>query len=77
MIETFRLHCKEFSVDARLVEINGRWLASVDTADGPTLGCAMTAHAALWAALEPYDNLIGELIATLPNGAVEHEVSGT
>jgi len=72
MIETFRLHCDAFSVDARLVEINGRWLASVDTPDGPTLGCAMSALAALWAALEPYDDVIGELIATLPNGAVEH-----
>ena len=55
----------------------GAGLPPLTRLTGPTLGCAMTAHAALWAALEPYDNLIGELIATLPNGAVEHEVSGT
>lgn len=71
MIESFRLHCDGLSVDARLVEINGRWLASVDTDDGPTLGCGMSALAALWAALEPYDSVIGDLIATLPTEMVE------
>lgn len=66
MVETFRLHCAAFSVDARLVEINGRWLASVDTTRGPTLGCGTNAVDALWTALEPFDEVIGELMATLP-----------
>lgn len=77
MLQSFRLHCAEFSVDARLVEINGRWLASVDTADGPTMGCGRNALDALWAALEPYDDVIGELLATFPHGAGDTEFSGT
>jgi hypothetical protein len=33
-----RLTCSAFSVDVRLLEINGRWIASADTSDGPSLG---------------------------------------
>jgi len=74
MSQSFHLHCAEFSVEARLVEINGRWLASVDTADGPTMGCGTNALDAMWTALEPYDDVIGELLATLPAGAGDTEV---
>jgi hypothetical protein len=70
-IETFRLYCDDFSVEARLLEVNGRWLASVDTEAGPTLGCGRSALAALWAALEPYDDVIGDLISTLPSNSLE------
>src|SRR5919106_4976704 len=33
-----RLRCSAFWVDVRLREINGRWIASADTLDGPSLG---------------------------------------
>jgi hypothetical protein len=29
-VRTLRLTCSEFYVDARLTEVEGRWLASVD-----------------------------------------------
>ena len=60
-----RLHCSLFYVDVRLRDFNGRWLASVDTPGGPTLGWGMSAIAALWMALEPYDGVIEELLSTL------------
>jgi hypothetical protein len=59
-----RLHCSLFYVDVRLREFNGRWLASADTPDGPTLGYGMSPVGALWAALEPFDGVIEELLAT-------------
>jgi hypothetical protein len=33
-----RLRCSSFGVDVRLRELNGRWIASADTHDGPSLG---------------------------------------
>ena len=50
-VQTYQLHCAAFSVDVRLVEIDGRWIASADTMDGPTLGCGTDSFAALWQAL--------------------------
>ena len=38
-----RLYCRYFWVDARLSRLNGRWVASVDTPDGPSLGWGRTA----------------------------------
>jgi hypothetical protein len=32
------LTCSAFWVDLRLLEINGRWIASADTPDGSSLG---------------------------------------
>jgi hypothetical protein len=64
--ERFRLQCSTFWVDVRLLEVNGRWIASADTVDGPTLGCGSTAFAALWDALAPFDGIIDELLASLP-----------
>lgn len=60
-----RLHCTLFYVDVRLREFNGRWVASADTPDGPTLGWGMSAVDALWMALEPFDGVIEELLASL------------
>lgn len=60
-----RLRCSEFWVDIRLRDFNGRWLASADTVDGPSLGWGHTAFAALWMALEPFDGVIDELLASL------------
>ena len=45
---------------------NGRWIASADTPDGPSLGCGTDAFEALWQALEPFEGVVGELLASLP-----------
>jgi hypothetical protein len=47
-----RLTCATFWVDVRLREMNGRWLASADTPDGPSLGLGLGAMEAIEAALE-------------------------
>jgi hypothetical protein len=59
-----RLHCSQFSVDVRIRDFNGRWLASADTPAGPSLGWGMSLLGALWMALEPFDEVIGELLAS-------------
>jgi hypothetical protein len=64
-VQQFRLTCSEFWVDVRLREFDGRWIASADTKAGPTLGCGSTALDALWQALQPFDTVIGELLASL------------
>lgn len=58
---------RRFCVDVRLLEINGRWIASADTVDGPTLGYGTTSFDALWQALAPYDGVIRGLLASLPS----------
>ena len=37
-VRIVRLSCSEFYVDARLTAVQGRWLASADTPDGPSIG---------------------------------------
>ena len=68
-VQPYRLHCAEFWVDVRVLEVNGRWIASADSPDGPTLGCGTDAFAALWLALEPFDGVVGDLLASLPADA--------
>jgi hypothetical protein len=68
-VRQYRLHRSPFWVDVRLLEINGRWIASADAVDGPTLGCGTTSFDALWQALAPYDGVIGDLLASLPSEA--------
>jgi hypothetical protein len=63
-----RLHCSAFWVDVRLREINGRWIASADTPDGPSLGLGERAIEAIEAALAPYEGIADELLASLPDG---------
>jgi hypothetical protein len=65
-----RLWCQRFWVDLRWVELDGRWLASADTPDGPSLGHGATLFAALWMALQPYAGIVGELLASLPADAL-------
>jgi hypothetical protein len=65
-IRQLRLECQFFSVDARLARINGSWIASVDTPEGPTLAVGVTAVDALAGALEPFDGLIEELLESVP-----------
>ena len=63
---TLRLSCATFWVDVRLRELNGRWIASADTPGGPSLGLGLTAMTAIEAALEPFEGLVAELLATAP-----------
>jgi hypothetical protein len=68
-VRQLRLECSAFSVECRLIRMNRRWLASADTANGPSLGCGLTAFEALWRALAPFDGVdavIDELLASLP-----------
>jgi hypothetical protein len=61
-----RLSCSAFWVDVRLLEVNGRWIASADTPDGPSLGLGERAIEAIEDALEPFEGIVSELLATVP-----------
>lgn len=65
-----RLRCAPFWVDVRLREINGRWIASTDTPDGPSLGLGKGAVEAIEQAIEPFDELVDELMQSLPHSAI-------
>lgn len=69
-IRTLRLSCTTFWVEARYTRLNGRWIASVDTPGGPELGYGPTAFAALWMALQPFESVIEELLASVPGEAL-------
>lgn len=55
-----RLVAQDLAVDVRWICHNGRWIASADTPDGPSLGAGWTAHEALTAALGSFDGVIIE-----------------
>jgi hypothetical protein len=61
-----RLTCSAFWVDVRVLEVNGRWIASADTPDGPSLGLGERAIEAIEDALEPFEGIVSELLATVP-----------
>jgi hypothetical protein len=65
-----RLSCSSFWVDVRLLEIDGRWIASADTPDGPSLGLGYDAVQAIEAALEPFEGAVEELLASLPRAGI-------
>ncbi|MDP9224016.1 MAG: hypothetical protein M3P18_09190 [Actinomycetota bacterium] len=75
---TVRLSCARhrFWVEVRVAGMNGRWIASADTPDGPSLGLAFTPHRALVLALEPFDGVIPELMATAPPELLDHGAMG-
>jgi hypothetical protein len=62
---TLRLSCATFWVDVRLRDLNGRWIASADTPNGPSLGLGVGAIQAIEGALEPFDGIVDELIASI------------
>jgi hypothetical protein len=68
-LRQYRLECSPFWVDVRLFQLDSRWIASADTVRGPTLGCGTTSFDALWQALQPFDGVIGDLLASLPSEA--------
>ena len=65
-----RLTCAYFYVDVRVREIDGRWIASADTPNGPSLGLGEASVEAIAAALEPFEGMVDELLASLPSLAV-------
>ena len=65
-VRTMRLVCSGFWVDVRLTQLQGRWLASADTPDGPSLGLGWYPIDALEAALEPFDGFVDDLLTSVP-----------
>jgi hypothetical protein len=70
MVTTLRLTCSCFWVDVRLREINGRWIASADTPDGPSLGLGLDAVEAIEHALQSFEGIVDELLASLPDSTI-------
>ena len=66
-VTVLRLTCSLFWVDVRLREINGRWIASADTPNGPSLGLGEQALEAIAGALEPFASIADELMSSLPS----------
>jgi hypothetical protein len=66
-VRTVRLSCATFWVDVRLARIHGRWLASADTPEGPSLGLGWQPLEALGGALEPFDVVVDELLDSRPD----------
>jgi hypothetical protein len=60
-----RLSCATVWVDVRLREIGGRWIASADTPEGPSLGLGNGAVEAIEAALQPFEGIVDDLMASL------------
>ena len=71
-----RLSCSYFWVDARVAGMNGRWIASADAPDGPSLGLGWTPRQALMSTLEPFDGVIDDLLETAPENLLEHGAMG-
>jgi len=65
-IRQFRLRAPGFWVDVRLYQLNGRWLASADAPEGPTLRTGHSPVAALTEALEPFEGIIDQLLESAP-----------
>jgi hypothetical protein len=68
-VERFRLHCHLFWVDVRVRRFGGRWLASADTPDGPTIGMGTTKLEAVHQALDDFDDVRTELLRDVRSGA--------
>jgi hypothetical protein len=61
-LRTLRLTFATFWVDVRLTHIDGHWVASADTPDGPSLGLGWQPLEALGEALESFDGVVDELL---------------
>jgi hypothetical protein len=60
-----RLAGPSFSVDVRVLQARGKWIASADTPRGPSLGLGFAAEEAIEAALQPFDGKVAELLGSL------------
>ncbi len=69
-LRTMRLECADFWVDVRLANFHGRWVASADTPDGPSLGLG-------WQPLEAVEKKdLLPIIALLPRRRREDSRKG-
>lgn len=66
-VRQLRLTCPAFAVDVRLLRLDGKWLASADTVDGPSLGTGRMPLEALMTALEPFGGFADDLLETVPD----------
>jgi hypothetical protein len=64
------LTCSAFWVDVRLTEINGRWIASAETPDGPSVGLGKGRIEAIERALDPFEGIVDELLESPPRAAL-------
>ena len=53
-------------VDVRVLQVDGRWIASADTPDGPSLGSGAGPFEARREALQPFEGVMDELLASMP-----------
>jgi hypothetical protein len=60
-----RLTGPGISVDVRVLEVRGRWTASADTVEGPSLGLGFSADTAIERALQPFEGNAIELLGSL------------
>ena len=65
-LHTLRLVSPSLRVDVRLRRFETRWMASADTSEGPSLGLGRYPIEALAGALEPFDGMVDELLASVP-----------
>lgn len=70
-MQTVRLSCSWFWVDVRLLAVNGHWIASVDTPEGPSIGVGDTAREAISESLQDFEGTLDELLASAPDGLLE------
>ena len=63
-----RLTGTTISLDVRVLEVRGRWIASADTTNGPTLGIGFEAGEAIEGALLPFGVQVSELLGSLRRG---------
>jgi hypothetical protein len=66
-VRTMHLVSSGFWVDVRLRQIRGRWIASADSPDGPSVGVSWFPADALRAALQPFHGMVDELMDTAPS----------
>ena len=66
-VRQLRLHSYCCWVDVRLLQVDGGWLASADTTDGPSLGLGRRPEGALMQALQPFAGIVDELMETVPD----------
>ena len=66
-LRTLRLIAPQSWVDVRLVMLDGRWIASADTPDGPTVGLGGYPVEAVAKALTPFHGVVDELLKTVPD----------
>jgi hypothetical protein len=66
-VRQLRLLTSHTCVDVRLAHVGGRWVASADTAEGPSLGLGCVPEEAIIEALEPFIGIVDELMESVPD----------